>query len=242
MSDKDKDEIVNIIDEALEGTGMQIARNSKGEILDGNEILSMLSDASMVERMESSKFAYEFRRSGQTKRSAMVIEALVNIITSLHTPLPADKQAELQEIMDLQKEADTKWKNSHTYSYTIKELELSGWCDKDAFYGDMISVCILDMMRQFYEEGHSGMSASVVSTIFGKLSDFQPLTPLTGQDDEWNEIGNDEFQNKRRSSVFKRDGVAYDMNGKVFRNKGGSCYTSSGSRVNIEFPYTPTIE
>jgi len=43
--------------------------------------------------------------------------------------------------------------------------------------------------------------------------------------------------------VFKDEtGEAYDINGKVFREPSGSCYTSFESRVPVTFPYTPTTE
>ena len=34
----------------------------------------------------------------------------------------------------------------------------------------------------------------------------------------------------------------YDMDGRVFREPNGTCYTSRNSRVDITFPYTPTTE
>lgn len=86
------------------------------------------------------------------------------------------------------------------------------------------------------------MSASIVRQIFNKLSDFEPLTPLTGEAHEWNEIGENYFQNNRCSHVFKENGRAYDSHGKIFRDPTGATYTSINSRVNIEFPYIPTTE
>lgn len=66
---------------------------------------------------------------------------------------------------------------------------------------------------------------------------FGPLSPLTGEDSEWNEIGEGRFQNRRSSRVFKdEDGRAYDIEGRVFRD-GAGCYTSRDSRVYVEFPY-----
>jgi len=43
--------------------------------------------------------------------------------------------------------------------------------------------------------------------------------------------------------VFKdADGRAYDIDGRVFREPNGCCYTSSDSRVYITFPYRPKTE
>ena len=110
---------------------------------------------------------------------------------------------------------------------------------------------ILHMMNEFAEEGHSGFSASYAISILTKLMDFKPLSPLTGEDNEWGNVReygeSPSWQNKRRSSVFKNaDGTCYDIDGKVFwewyKDKEGnpfkSYYTSIDSRVPVTFPYT----
>jgi hypothetical protein len=68
---------------------------------------------------------------------------------------------------------------------------------------------------------------------------FEPLTPLTGGDEEWVEVTPGCLQNKRCSHVFKENGQAYDIQGKVFREASGSTYTSGDSRVPVTFPYMP---
>jgi len=71
---------------------------------------------------------------------------------------------------------------------------------------------------------------------------FKPWSPLTGEDNEWNEIGDGLEQNRRCSHVFRQDGEAYDINGKVFTDADGGSYTSIDSRVPVTFPYTPETE
>jgi len=68
---------------------------------------------------------------------------------------------------------------------------------------------------------------------------LKPLTPLTGEDDEWNDIGDGgSLQNKRYSAVFKnKDGTAYNIEGKVFTDDGEVWYRCKDSRVNVTFPY-----
>ena len=105
---------------------------------------------------------------------------------------------------------------------------------------------ILHMMKEFAEEGHSGFSASYAISILTRLMDFKPLSPLTGDDAEWNEVGEGHYQNKRRSSVFKSaDGSCYDINGILFwewyKDEDGKAsriyYTGKDSRVPVTFPY-----
>ena len=104
---------------------------------------------------------------------------------------------------------------------------------------------ILELLKVFSAQGHSGMSAPYCINTFSKLANFESLAPLTGEDDEWAQVGEDGdcYQNIRCSHVFKdKDGRAYDIQGRIFREPNGGCYTSRDSRVYITFPYVPTTE
>jgi hypothetical protein len=105
---------------------------------------------------------------------------------------------------------------------------------------------LLHMVEEFAAEGHSGFSAAYAANALNKLFRFQPLRPLQGTDDEWNEIGDGVFQNKRCSRVFKQadrfEGQAYDIEGIVFREPSGACFTSSDSFKPVTFPYVPNTE
>jgi hypothetical protein len=123
---------------------------------------------------------------------------------------------------------------------------------------------ILELVSVFSDQGHSGFSANYCINILEKILRFEPLSPLTGEDSEWVLLDYDpnmKFQNKRSSTVFKReDGTAYDIDAYVFwkwdvRDLGEdeegypgksepfkSYYTCSDSRADIEFPYTPTTQ
>ena len=139
---------------------------------------------------------------------------------------------------------------SNLLSHAEDELNRIGMTeDSPDEMNRMMRKHILHMMQEFANEGHSGFSASYAISILTKLMDFKPLSPLTGEDDEWvkHDYGNDvTYQNKRRSSVFKDgDGECYDIDGKVFwewyRNEEGEAvktyYTCRESRVPVTFPY-----
>lgn len=111
---------------------------------------------------------------------------------------------------------------------------------------------ILRMIEEFEKEGHSGFSASYALGLLERLLAFKPLTPLTGEDDEWMDVyeeddGDVVYQNKRMGSVFKsKKSGAYDIDGIVFYDwftdeetgeKFKSYYTCYESRVPVEFPY-----
>lgn len=102
---------------------------------------------------------------------------------------------------------------------------------------------VLELIRVFSKQGHSGFSAPHCISMFKTLAMFEPLVPLQGTDDEWNEIGDGCWQNNRCSHVFKdADGRSYDIEGRIFRESNGSCYQNKDSQVYVTFPYTPTRE
>ena len=134
---------------------------------------------------------------------------------------------------------------SNLLDFAKSELEFAGYFNGDEMNQAMADG-VLQLLEVFSEQGHSGFSASFAVSLFRELASFKPITPLTGEDDEWFEISDGAFQNKRYSGLFKQadrfDGKAYDINGKVFRDPDGSTWTSSDSFVPVEFPYTPTTE
>ena len=133
------------------------------------------------------------------------------------------------------------------------ELEIAGFLDKEKdFYGGMTGKATLELMKTFAKQRHSGMSASIVRELFHTLSAFSPLSPLTGEPDEWRDVtkvggpGNPPlFQNKRCSRVFADDENgknARDVSGKVFVESESGAYTNVESQVPVTFPYTPKTE
>lgn len=156
---------------------------------------------------------------------------------------------------------------SNYHKHAVEEMKRLGYLfdddgypiedpDEDFGVNAEMAMCVLEILDVFGRQGHSGMSASHCLQILEKVMKFEPITSLTGDDDEWCHIadertnGRSVYQNKRCSHVFKEDGRAYDIDGKVFwewyTNEDGerrkTYYTSSESRVYIEFPYTPTCE
>lgn len=107
---------------------------------------------------------------------------------------------------------------------------------------DMIERDILQIVEIFERQEHSGSSGSYALGILKQVLDFEPITPLTGADDEWNEVGEGRWQNRRCSHVFKDASGAYDIRGRIFREPDGACFTSRDSRVAVAFPYRPKSE
>ncbi len=100
---------------------------------------------------------------------------------------------------------------------------------------------ILEVVEAFARGGHSGSTAGYAIPIIEKLLRQTFITPLTGEDDEWCEVSDGVFQNKRDSAIFKggdvNNGEAYYLDGKAFSDDGGKTwYTNRDSCVPVEFP------
>ena len=144
-------------------------------------------------------------------------------------------------------------------SHVWREFKAAGWLDENGKFKDEMqeAICnhVIRLLGVFAGEGHSGASAPYAISLFEKLAKFEPIAPLTGEDWEWNDVGDGVYQNKRCSHVFKQadrfDGQAYDIDGKIFwewytdpetNEQYESYYTSNESFTPIEFPYVPTKE
>lgn len=135
-----------------------------------------------------------------------------------------------------------------------RELDLAGYkaSDDPDDINNWMRNDVLKLLEMFCEQGHSGSSAKYAIKLFETLANWKPLSPLTGSDDEWMEVGPDVWQNKRASNVFKgEDGRAYwsdgivwwewhkdnpeDINGEPYQ----IYFTNRDSRVYIDsFPWT----
>lgn len=154
---------------------------------------------------------------------------------------------------------------SNLLSYAERELDIIGMtADSEDEMNRAMRSHIIHMVKEFSNEGHSGFSAHYAINTLQKLLKYEPLTPLTGEDDEWTDVadrgdGRKLYQNKRCSRVFKDEEGAYDIEGRVFwewserpldEDEEGypgvrrfkSHFTSRDSRVRVSFPYQPTTE
>lgn len=100
-------------------------------------------------------------------------------------------------------------------------------------FGEEDTGVMLKIMRTFLDQWDSGGAVAAVVPILHKLMTNTPLSPLTGDDDEWMEIQRSGpfpvYQNKRDYSVFK--------------SETGRCYDiDTPGRPTITFPYDPEVK
>lgn len=110
---------------------------------------------------------------------------------------------------------------SNLIEHAKYELEMAGLFGKDSDYGGMIGEAVMELIEKFSEQGHSGMSASIVASIFAELVMYKPLGGITGTPNEWSEVNENVLQNKRLGSVFKnsKDGKPYFLDAIIWVDK-----------------------
>ena len=134
-------------------------------------------------------------------------------------------------------------------SYAREELErIENQCDtpEGLEMQKQVTKEVLELIEVFANQGHSGFSAGYVAGLFDQLVHWRPLTPLTGDDDEWNDVSmystdkRPTYQNKRCSRVFKEaDGRVYDVEYWYMKDPDGNCYGGSDCFQDVVFPYMP---
>ena len=109
---------------------------------------------------------------------------------------------------------------SNLVKHAEYELKLSGLLDKDSDYDGMLGKAVLELVKVFAKQGHSGFSAHQTIRIFKEVASYKPLSPIGTTKDEWIEVGTDMWQNKRRSSTFSRNGgkTWYDIDDPKLNN------------------------
>lgn len=128
--------------------------------------------------------------------------------------------------------------------YAESELRRAGFFDADSDYAGMIGPAVIEMMKQFATEGHSGYSARLCLSVFGRLARFRPLTPIENPmlgkefiDHTDISGGHPTLQCTRLSSLFSEDGGKrwYDLDKRIPRWKRWF----GVRRAYVKFPYMP---
>lgn len=128
------------------------------------------------------------------------------------------------------------------------ELRAAGFYDKDSDYNGMLAESVMQLIRVFAAQGHSGYSAARTAQLFATLASYKPLKPITGEADEWvhGHAGKDTYQNKRLSSVFKEgeNGQPYYLDAIVWQGEEPhdtftGMVENITSRQYIRLPFVP---
>lgn len=92
-------------------------------------------------------------------------------------------------------------------SHAQDELKRSGLLDADSDYDGMIGESVLELVKVFAAQGHSGFSADLTLDVFRRVASYQLLTPLGNPTEtkEYVEHQIDVWQSTRDSAVFSAD-------------------------------------
>jgi hypothetical protein len=104
---------------------------------------------------------------------------------------------------------------SNLVNHAVRELDIIGYpatpVIEEGFsidYEHEIRKSVLKIVEEFASQGHSGMSASITLAMLTKLLDYKPLSPLTDNPNEWNQVdlGGEAWQSQRNPEAFSTDG------------------------------------
>lgn len=136
-------------------------------------------------------------------------------------------------------------------------LKISSFANCDEFDKNYATACYksaLKALKSLAEDEHSGYSIGATKRILMALIDRRPLSPLTGEDSEWESCmpdgtDIDSYQNKRYSALFKEicDNVTtyrnIDLYYVVQKGEEDMPYRTSLPIVDemfpVKFPYCP---
>ncbi len=103
---------------------------------------------------------------------------------------------------------------------------------KQIDFGEEDTAVMLSILEKFFAQWDSGKASAIAIPILQRLLTVKALSPLTGEENEWQQVGEGVWQNKRTPSIFKDDHyyegkLAYDLD------------NPNGHRTPLEFPYYP---
>ena len=128
-----------------------------------------------------------------------------------------------------------------------RELDLAGLFDKDSDYDGMIGKAVMELCKCFADQGHSGFSANWVLDLFRRLGKYEPLTPITDDPKDWNDISEMSgrgspkmWQCKRNPSLFSENGGKsyYDVKDKKRKKTQSKRYKKTAGKKPAIFERT----
>ena len=150
-------------------------------------------------------------------------------------------------------------KNSRMVNHFIDEAKIA-WKDSDGLQ-DLMVKQIVEILSLLSLQGDTNNTIGYKVKQLTNAINFGVISPLKFTDDEWHKISNydDEYQNTRISSVFKKEDLIYDVNAyskleigiyeintKKYTKRDGGCWRGAGlylidDNLNIKYVRTAKI-
>lgn len=119
-----------------------------------------------------------------------------------------------------------------------RELREAGLFDEDSDYEGMLGEGVMELVRTFAAQGHSGYSAQCTIDLFRRVASYQLLNPMKNPmtSKEYHEVGEGTYQPARAASLVRTAGKLGTTLTRKFRagNDGsefGAFTSSSGPRL-----------
>ncbi len=193
--------------------------------------------------------------------SRIVDKAVLELDIFLEKEPTVDKEIK-QKVLDLLQIFSSQGHSGMSASVTLvmfknatkDQIEEVSDPEKD-FYGGMTGKAVKELVEKFSSQTYNNLiERNLAKTIFVTLANQKPLTPITCDDMEWNDVSEysnrETYQNKRLSAVFKegKDGLPYYINAIIWKDQkgvtwSGSALTKDGEKIrsgqNIRLPFEP---
>jgi len=135
-------------------------------------------------------------------------------------------------------------------AYAEQELNAFGYTPTDEEGPNKwMRANVLELIKVFAQQGHSGSSAPHCVGLFTKLANYEPLLPV--EDEGWVEVGDGVLQNQRCSALFKNlseSDKAHYLDAIIWEDEKGLTWsglallpdgTKIGSSQYVKFPFIP---
>lgn len=100
-----------------------------------------------------------------------------------------------------------------------RELREAGLFDEGSDYDGMVGGAVMELVKVFAAQGHSGMSAHMTIDLFHRVASYKTLVPLPDPmiATEYQHVHEQTLQSTRRSSVFSEDSgkTWYDIDKRI---------------------------
>jgi len=164
------------------------------------------------ENHDNSVFRAKAKRLLESDTAGRAIGALA--LAALGDAPPVTQRLDVGETRE-----DADWHTPEIVSHARSEIRRSMLDTPCADYDGRLSAAVLDAIVAFSSYSHSGASFQVGRQMLDTLLDHKPLTQLSSDPSEWNDVSRlteDNsllWQNKRRPTAFSRDRGAtwYDI-------------------------------
>lgn len=145
--------------------------------------------------------------------------------------------------------ANASRSESSLVAHAQAELEDAGYFDDDSDYKGKIGPAVMELIKVFAAQGHSGMSAEMVRWLFVDIASFGLLTPLQSPIDDGRFQDRSEstgapagsfLQSTRLSAVFSEDGGRTWFD--IAKKRSSWEWLRRSKRAYITFPYRQTSQ